>query len=98
MVKTVKATTRAKKKKKEEVELPFKISDHHLVPKHELVPGEEASEILKRYNSTPNQFPYMLATDAAAKEIGAKPGDFVKIVRRSETAGDGIYYRYVVDA
>lgn len=97
MVKTVKATTRTRKKK-EEVELPFKVSDHHIVPKHELVPGEEASDILKRYNATPGQFPFILATDPAAKEIGAKPGDFVKIVRRSETAGDGIYFRYVVDA
>lgn len=97
MVKTVKATTRTRKKK-EEVELPFKVSDHHIVPKHELVPGDAASDILKRYNATPGQFPFILATDPAAKEIGAKPGDFVKIVRRSETAGDGIYFRYVVDA
>ncbi|MBI2648968.1 MAG: DNA-directed RNA polymerase subunit H [Thaumarchaeota archaeon] len=97
MVKKVKATPKTRKKK-EEVELPFKINDHHLVPKHELVPGEEASDLLKRYNATPDQFPFILATDAAAKEIGAKPGDFVKIVRRSETAGDGIYFRYVVDA
>ncbi len=97
MVKTVKVPTRTRKKK-EEVELPFKINDHHLVPKHELVPGEEASEILKKYNATPDQFPFILATDPAAKEIGAKPGDFVKIVRRSETAGDGVYFRYVVDA
>jgi DNA-directed RNA polymerase subunit H len=97
LVKSVKTTTRARKKK-EEVELPFKINDHHLVPKHELVTGEEASEVLKRYNSTPHQFPFILSTDPAAKEIGAKPGDFIKIIRRSETAGDGVYFRYVVEA
>jgi DNA-directed RNA polymerase subunit H len=86
------------RKKKEIEELPFKISEHFLVPKHELLTDEESSEICKKYNSTPDQFPFILATDAAAKEIGAKPGDFVKITRRSETAGYSVYYRYVVEA
>lgn len=53
--------------------------------------------MLARYNSSPSQFPYIQATDAIAKEIGAKPGDFVRITRRSETAGTSIYYRYVVE-
>ena len=41
--------------------------------------------------------PYILATDPIAKELGAKPGDFLKISRRSETAGSSTYYRYVVE-
>jgi DNA-directed RNA polymerase subunit H len=88
-------TTRAKKK---EEELPFKVTDHLLVPKHELMTPDEASDILKRYNSTPHEFPYVLSTDPSAKGIGAKPGDFVKITRRSETAGETVYYRFVVEA
>jgi DNA-directed RNA polymerase subunit H len=88
-------TTRATKK---EEELPFKITDHLLVPKHELMPPEEAAAILKRYNAAPHEFPFVLSTDAAAKSIGAKPGDFVKVTRGSETAGETVYYRYVVEA
>jgi DNA-directed RNA polymerase subunit H len=88
-------TTRAKKK---EEELPFKITDHLLVPKHELMPPEEAATILKKYNASPHEFPFVLSTDAAAKSIGAKPGDFVKVTRGSETAGETVYYRYVVEA
>jgi DNA-directed RNA polymerase subunit H len=87
--------TRAKKK---EEELPFKITDHLLVPKHELMPPDEAAATLKRYNASPHEFPFVLSTDPAAKGIGAKPGDFVKITRASETAGETVYYRYVVEA
>jgi len=45
----------------------------------------------------PSQLPYIQSTDALAKEIGAKPGDFVRITRNSETAGTSVYYRYVVE-
>lgn len=50
-----------------------------------------------RSNASPSQFPYIQSTDAIAKEVGAKPGDFVRITRRSETAGSSTYYRYVVE-
>lgn len=75
----------------------FKVSTHFLIPKHDLLTKEEAAQVLARYNSSPSQFPYILATDAIAKEIGAKPGDFVRITRQSETAGTSTYYRYVVE-
>jgi DNA-directed RNA polymerase subunit H (RpoH/RPB5) len=29
--------------------------------------------------------------------VGAKPGDFIRITRTSETAGSTTYYRYVVE-
>lgn len=68
-----------------------------MIPKHELLTKEEAEQVRARYNSSPSQFPYILSNDAIAKEIGAKPGDFVRITRRSETAGTSTYYRYVVE-
>jgi DNA-directed RNA polymerase subunit H len=88
---------RAKAKKAEE-ELPFKVTDHFLVPKHELLTPDESKEILKEFNSTADQFPFIASTDAAAKSIGAKAGDFIRITRRSETAGETVYYRFVVEA
>jgi DNA-directed RNA polymerase subunit H len=69
-----------------------------LVPKHELLTKDEASKVLETYNSSPSQLPYIQITDPIAKETGAKPGDFIKITRRSETAGSSTYYRYVVEA
>ncbi len=85
------------RRKKEEEPPAFKVSTHLLIPKHELLTREEAEHITKRSNASPGQFPYLLATDPVAKEIGAKPGDFVKITRRSETAGTSTYYRFVVE-
>ena len=87
-----------KRKKVEDEVPPFKVSTHFLIPKHELLTKEEAGEALARFNASPGQFPYVLATDPIAKETGARPGDFVRITRMSETAGSSVYYRYVVEA
>jgi DNA-directed RNA polymerase subunit H len=69
-----------------------------LIPKHELLTKEEATQVLATYNASPSQLPYIVSTDPIAKEIGAHPGDMVRITRRSETAGASIYYRYVVES
>jgi len=76
---------------------PFQISKHFLIPKHELLTKEESDQVIARFNATPGQFPYILSTDPVAKEIGAKPGNFVRVIRKSETAGTAVYYRYVVE-
>lgn len=91
----------SKKTRKEKATEPlqqFKVSTHFLVPQHELLSKEEAMEVAKRYNASLSQFPYILSSDPMVKEIGAKPGDLIKITRKSETAGSTVYYRYVVEA
>jgi DNA-directed RNA polymerase subunit H (RpoH/RPB5) len=87
-----------KKTKKEEVVEEVKVTDHVLVPKHEIVSEEEKKQVLAHYNATEDQFPFLFSTDPVAREIGAKPGDMVKISRISDTAGEATYYRYVVEA
>jgi DNA-directed RNA polymerase subunit H len=74
----------------------FNIFKHELVPKHEVVPIEEAVKILKELGVRPEQLPWIKASDPAARAIGAKPGDIVRIVRKSETAGEIVVYRYVI--
>ncbi len=74
----------------------FDIFKHELVPKHEILSEEEAEELLKRYRIKPYQIPRINASDPAAKMIGAKPGDIIKIIRKSPTAGRSVAYRYVV--
>lgn len=72
------------------------VLEHELVPKHEIVPPEEAVELLKRLGIEPWQLPWISADDPVIKALGAKPGDIIRIIRKSPTAGVFIAYRYVV--
>jgi len=72
------------------------ILEHELVPKHEVIPPEEALKILRELRIEPWQLPWISVDDPVVKAIGAKPGDIVRIIRKSPTAGISIAYRYVV--
>ena len=73
----------------------FDIFKHKLVPKHQILPPEEAKELLKKYRVKLYQLPVIKASDIVAIAVGAKPGDVLKITRNSATAGKYISYRYV---
>lgn len=75
----------------------FDIFKHVLVPKHEVLTPEEREEVLKRYRVKPYQIPHIRASDPIVRVIGAKPGDILKITRKSPTAGVYVSYRYVVE-
>jgi len=72
------------------------ILDHELVPKHEILSPREAAEVLRRLNVRPDQLPWIKASDPVVIAIGAKPGDIIKITRKSPTAGEVVVYRYVI--
>jgi DNA-directed RNA polymerase subunit H len=74
------------------------VTRHIMVPKHEIIGKKEAEEVIKQFNTAPNLLPYVSMVDPVIRAIGAKPGDVIKISRKSETAGQAIYYRYVVEA
>ncbi|RLI34457.1 DNA-directed RNA polymerase subunit H [Candidatus Bathyarchaeota archaeon] len=71
--------------------------EHELVPKHEILTPEEREEVLRRYRIKPYQMPYIKASDPVARAIGAKPGDVLRIIRKSPTAGRYVSYRYVIE-
>jgi len=73
-----------------------KILEHELVPKHELLSKEEVVRVLKELGVRPEQLPWIRASDPVARLLGAKPGDVVRIIRKSPTAGVSIAYRFVV--
>ena len=75
----------------------FDIFEHVLVPKHEILDEKEREQVLAQYKIQPYQVPQIKASDPAVKAIGAKPGDMLRIIRKSYTAGEHIAYRYVVE-
>ncbi len=73
------------------------VPDHVYVPKHEIISKKEAEEVLEKYNCKPTELPLIFVTDPAILGLGVKPGDMIKITRKSPTAGKSLYYRYVVE-
>jgi DNA-directed RNA polymerase subunit H len=90
----------AKKKKIELLPKTFPAFDlfqHKLVPKQEILTDVERDQLLLKYRVKPYQLPQVSSVDPTVKTIGARPGDILRIIRKSPTAGEHIAYRYVVE-
>jgi DNA-directed RNA polymerase subunit H len=74
----------------------FKIFDHVFVSKHELLNPKEIKEFLEESKVQPYQLPRINASDPAIIAVGGNPGDIVRVIRNSKTAGKYESYRYVV--
>ncbi len=77
--------------------IPTLVPDHIFVPKHEILAKKEAEQVLENFNCNPTDLPFIFVNDPAILGLGVKPGDMIKISRKSGTAGESIYYRYVVE-
>lgn len=72
------------------------LQDHVMVPTHEILDEEQTQEFLKTLGIDKEQLPKIRADDPVIKEIGAKIGNVVRIIRESPTAGKSVVYRLVV--
>jgi len=79
-----------------EEEVSFNPLEHELSPKYEILSEDEKRELLKRYRIKPSNLPKIYASDPAVRALGAKPGDIIKIIRKSSLAGETYYYRLVI--
>ena len=73
------------------------VPNHVYVPKHEIMTKKEAEQVLKEFNCNATELPLIFVTDPAIIGLGVKPGDMIKITRKSGTSGISLYYRYVVE-
>lgn len=71
--------------------------DHEMVPKHMILTEDERKVLLQKYNIQAEWLPLVKASDPVVRAIDGKPGDIVKIMRKSATAGEyAVFYRLVI--
>jgi DNA-directed RNA polymerase subunit H len=76
--------------------MTFQLLDHVMVPDHRIMAEEEIGELLSTYHLSLEQLPKIFHDDPAVKTVKAKPGNVIRIIRSSQTAGRAESYRLVV--
>jgi len=74
------------------------ISSHFLIPELTKLSDKEKEDLLSSFGIEFKELPKILAKDPSIKHLDASVGDVIKVSRKSETAGETIYYRGVVNA
>jgi len=72
------------------------VTQHRLVPKHELLGEEEAKKFLEENDFSLANLPEINIKDPAIARLKAKEGSLIRITRQSYTAGTSTFYRKVV--
>ena len=71
--------------------------EHQMVPRHDILSAEEKKALLEKMGISEKNLPRILDTDPVVELISAKPGDVIKVTRKSQTAGESVYYRIVAE-
>lgn len=74
------------------------VANHVLIPEHQKLGDKDKQELFEKYHIAIRDLPKILLTDPAIQQLNVKPGDVIKIIRKSPTAGEAIFYRGVVNA
>lgn len=78
------------------------ITENELVPEHIVLSPEEEEAFLAKYDITKNNLPLIKSSDPIIvlieeRENISLKGKIIKIIRSNSPAGEGVYYRYVID-
>jgi len=74
-----------------------KVIKHVLVPTHIKLTQKEKQELFEKYNISLKELPKISKKDPAISHLNVDEGDVIKIIRKSPTAGETVFYRGVVD-
>ncbi len=74
----------------------YDVSKHALVPKHSKLSEKEKKDLFEKYVADLRDLPRVFKDDPAIQDLDAKEGDVIKIARKSQTAGEAVFYRRVV--
>ena len=75
--------------------LQYDLLQHELVPYARIMTPEEVEELKLKYHiSSTAQLPEISRFDPQALALGLRPGEVIKIERKSNTAMNYNYYRY----
>lgn len=72
------------------------VKSHVLIPKHIKLSEKEKKELFEKYNISLKELPKIKKNDPAIAQLNAEVGDVIKIIRKSPTAGEAIFYRGVI--
>ena len=71
------------------------VTGHILIPKHAKLSEKEKKELFEKYSISVDELPKIMKNDPAIAKLDAKPGDIIKIIRKSPIAGEIVFYRGV---
>ncbi len=72
------------------------ITEHILVPLHEVLTSEEGEKVLESYRARKRDMPLIRTNEDVAKYYNMKPGEITKIYRPSPLTCESIAYRLVI--
>lgn len=72
------------------------ITEHMLVPKHEVLTKEEGENVLESYRARKRDMPLIRTNEDVAKYYNMKPGEITRIYRPSPLTCESIAYRLVI--
>ena len=72
------------------------ITEHVLVPKHEVLTKEESENVLESYRARKRDMPLIRTNEDVAKYYNMKPGEITRIYRPSPLTCESVAYRLVI--
>ncbi len=79
-----------------EDELLFDITEHSLVPKHEVLTSAEKKALLSKYRLNNLMLPQIQKSDPVARFLGMQSGQVARITRKTKGNATCVTYRIVV--